>query len=483
MHGGVHASLKDAGSGLMRASNTARAWRTYSLADRLGILRAARHSMAEDAAGFIAAISPHLARTRADTLVSELLPLLDACKFLEREAEGILAPRRPGRRGRPLWLWGVLAEVHREPLGHVLVIAPANFPLFLPGVQVLQALAAGNTVTWKPGHGGSAIAHRVLQHLRAAGLPAGVLDVTDESIEASRKALEAKPDKVIFTGSSGSGASILRHLADDLIPATVELSGADAIVVMDGADLQRAASIVAFGLRLNGAAVCMSPRRLFASRNTMARLKPLLSAALADVPAVTLDARSAESLRHALYEAVDAGASLLGSLDPQAQRPLILDRATPIMDITRMDLFAPVISLLEVESLEVLHDAYSQCPYALTVSILCGKSEEKAARALGTRLKAGTVLINDAIAPTANPRLPFGGRGASGYGVTRGEEGLLEMTAIKSLIVRKSGSMRHLEPTSDNDVPMFTGLIASMHGKGVTRRCRALIDVLRSVRH
>ena len=61
-------------------------------------------------------------------------------------------------------------------MGHVLVIGPANFPLFLPGVQVLQALAAGNTVTWKPGVGGAAVAHLVAQALRGSGAAGGRVD-------------------------------------------------------------------------------------------------------------------------------------------------------------------------------------------------------------------------------------------------------------------------------------------------------------------
>lgn len=146
-------------------------WATTPLADRLRVVRAARQIMASRVEDFAAAISPLLARTKADTLVTELLPLLDACRFLEREAKRLLAPRKLGRRGRPLWLSGVVAEIHREPLGHLLVIGPSNFPLFLPGVQVLQALVAGNIVTWKPGAGGGTVALLVAEVLHEAGLP------------------------------------------------------------------------------------------------------------------------------------------------------------------------------------------------------------------------------------------------------------------------------------------------------------------------
>jgi acyl-CoA reductase-like NAD-dependent aldehyde dehydrogenase len=249
-------------------------WASIPVAKRLHVVRIARQIMASRAEEFAAAISPRLARTRADTLVAELLPLLEACRFLERESEVLLAPRKLGSRGQPLWLRGVVAEVHREPLGHVLVIGPANFPLFLPGVQTLQAIVAGNTVTWKPGEGGGAVAQLVAEVLHKAGLPEGVLTVTNDSVEAAQWAMAEKPDKVIFTGSAGSAKSVLSKLAETATPAVVELSGADAIVVTPSADLAHVAKAIAFGLRLNGGAVCMSPRRLFAASGTMAALRP-----------------------------------------------------------------------------------------------------------------------------------------------------------------------------------------------------------------
>ena len=458
-------------------------WAATPLVERLRVVRAARQIMAARAEDFATAISPLLARSKADTLVTELLPLLDACRFLEREAARLLATRKLGRRGRPLWLSGVVAEIHREPLGHVLVIGPSNFPLFLPGVQTIQALVAGNTVTWKPGDGGSAVALLVAEVLRKAGLPEGVLTVTDDSVEASQSALAAKPDKVIFTGSAKSGESVLSGLADTATPAVVELSGVDAIVVTSSADLRLVAKIVAFGLRLNGGAVCMSPRRLFATSESMSALRPLLDAELANVPAVLLNPVTSERLRSMLDEAVAEGAIIRGTLEPGEQRPLLVDHAAAGMSIARSDVFAPVLSLIEVESMLHVPDAYARCTYALTVAIFCDKNNEKEARTLSKMLKAGTVLINDVIAPTADPRVPFGGRGASGYGVTRGAEGLLEMTAVKTLLIRRGGAMRHLDPTSEDDIQRFAALIGAMHGKGLATRWTALKQIMTSVRH
>ena len=447
-----------------------RRWAARPLVERLQPVRLARHWIAAHPEAFAKQIDPSLARSEADTLVAEVLPLLEAMRFLERNARRILEPKKLGSKGRPVLLTGVHAEIHHDPLGHVLVIGPANFPLFLPGAQAIQALVAGNAVTWKPGSGGQRVAALLAHVLREAGLPRGVLEVTDDTVEASEAALARHPDKVVFTGSFATGTQILAALAGSATPATMELSGADALVVLPSADLALAAKAVAFGLRLNGAEVCMSPRRLVATAETMRRLRPMLQAELAAVPPVRLKPRSAETLHDALRDACDQGAELVGEFAPAAQRPVLVEGVTRRMRIAETDVFAPVLSLMEAPSVLHLADLVNDNPYALAAAIFGSVTE---AQALADQLRVGTVFINDLIAPTADPRLPFGGRGHSGFGVTRGAEGLLEMTATRTVAFRRKGSTRHYEPLTHRDVPLFAGLLGALHGGSLRERWAA----------
>src|SRR5271165_4540099 len=120
----------------------------------MGRLRRRMASAAQDLAETVPTeLAGALHRTVADTLVSEVLPLIEACRFLERDGARILRGKRLGRNGRPVWLGGVETRVERAPLGVVLVLGAANYPLFLAGAQVIQALAAGNAVMWKPAPG------------------------------------------------------------------------------------------------------------------------------------------------------------------------------------------------------------------------------------------------------------------------------------------------------------------------------------------
>jgi acyl-CoA reductase-like NAD-dependent aldehyde dehydrogenase len=421
---------------------------------------------------FCAAIAsgwrPGEGRTPADVRVSEILPLLAACEYLEKHAAKILKPRCLGWRGRPVWLWGVESEIRRVALGRVLVIGPSNYPLFLPGVQVLQALAAGNSVTWKPGRGGRAVAKLFAEELDRAGLPRELLHLTEETDEAGREAVAQGADKVFFTGSAGAGRAVMRELAETATPSVMELSGCSAVVVLPRADLDRVTAAIGFGMRLNGSATCMAPRRALVMGRTPARREALrrrLEKALGKMDPVRLS----DTVYAQLWELIDAaeaeGAMVFGARGAQTgdgwmQAPVLLTEVKPAMHIAQADIFAPVLSMIDVSTITEMASAQRACPYALSISIF---GEEQVARRLADRLIAGTVLVNDVIVPTADPRIPFGGRRGSGFGVTRGAEGLLEMTAVKTVLVRRGVSRRQYEETGEAHTRMFDGLILAGH--------------------
>ena len=324
-------------------------WAALPVARRLAVLKRARHRMAELAVEFAAAVSPELARTTADTMVAELLPLLEACKFLEREAEAVLTMRRPGRRGLPFWLARVDSEVRRVALGKVLVIGPGNYPLFLPGVQALQGLVAGNAVIWKPGRGGKAVADLFAAAMYEAGLPQELLRVTDESVAAGEAEIARGADKVFFTGSAATGRGLMRRLAETATPCVMELSGCDGVVGLASADMGRLVKALAFGMRLNGSATCMAPRRVFLAGVSQVRRDLFvreLQAALGQIAGVMLGDAVRVHLRGVVEKAVGMGARMLGDLEAE-QRPVLVTDVTAEMEISRQEVFAPLLMLME----------------------------------------------------------------------------------------------------------------------------------------
>lgn len=452
-----------------------RVWRATSLRSRTALIHKLRREIASAATELAATVPTTLPgalhRTPAETLLAEVLPLAEACRFLENEAGRILADSVASRRSRPLWLGGVSVQTRRLPLGVVLILAPANYPLFLPGVQVLQALVAGNAVLWKPAPGTSAPAHALRSMLLSCGLDADLLHILPESSAVAQQAIRAGVDKVFLTGSAETGKAVLGVLAQTITPAVMELSGCDAVFVLPGADLDRAADAIAFGLRLNGSFTCMAPRRIFLPRNLLPQFSNALVARLKVIPPIAIPAKTAALLGDLIAEATLYGAKVLlngiadlpqGSVEAtRACGPVLLNDARPNMRITCTDIFAPVASILPLESLSEAALFHSECRYRLTASIF---GPEREARQLAAQLDCGTVLFDDLIVSTADPRASFGGRDYSGFGATRGTEGLLEMTALQTLIRNRSKNKIAYQPTNATHEAFFAATIQLFHG-------------------
>ncbi len=449
-------------------------WSLLTVRERLATIRRLRKEIASGAEALARAVPSDLPgslhRSPADTLVAEVLPLLEACRFLEREAEFILAPRVESTTSRPVWLGGVSVETRRDPMGVVLVIGPGNYPLLLAGVQILQALVGGNAVLWKPAPGGASAAYALQRMLAACGLDQALVTVIGTEPGRATAAIRTGVDKVVLTGSAMTGRAVLQEAAETLTPAVMELSGCDAVFVLDDAvtnekDLGRVVDALTFGLRLNGSATCMAPRRLFVTDAAANILIAPLTASLGELARVPVPAQTRDLLSELIDEATLYGARvLLNGLQPEGDArgvgATLLMGVTPEMRIAQTDIFAPVLSVLRVEHEAGAIAAHNACPYGLTAAVL---GPAKQAERLAARLQAGTVLINDIIVATADPRASFGGRKQSGYGATRGREGLLAMTATKTILRQRSRSRRAFATTGAVHVPFFAGLAQALH--------------------
>jgi acyl-CoA reductase-like NAD-dependent aldehyde dehydrogenase len=437
-------------------------WAAQPLTYRLGLVRRFRHLIPDHIAELAAPIHPGR-RSLVETLGAEIMPFADSCRFLERNARSILKPYHPGLLSRPAWLFGVRSEVRREPFGVILIIGPGNYPLFLTASQAMQALVAGNAVILKPGVGASGVSHVFASLLARAGFDPRLLRVLPESAEAAKQAIAAGVDKVILTGSARTGAIVLSQLAPQLVPSAMELSGYDAVFVQPGADLDLVARAVGFGFRLNHAETCIAPHRVFVTPELAPELRRRLAALGPEFltrPSTTASAAQAARL---VNDALQKGAELVAGRvlpDNQGITPLVVAKATPDMPLVREESFAPVLSIIEVRNEEEALAAAAQCPFGLGASIF---GDEKQALELAGKVRAGGVTINDMIAPTADPRLPFGGRGQSGFGLTRGREGLLEMTTAKVVMVRRGQSHWHLDGPNPEDASLFEAFIRAGH--------------------
>ncbi len=395
---------------------TQQEWAQRPILERLRIMRRLRHELANSAADLLKLFGDH--RDAVDSLTAEILPLAEACRFLELRAKAILKPVMLSRRGRPFWQRGIDIQIRREPLGVVLVIGPANYPLFLPAVQALQALVAGNAVIWKPGLGGSAVARAFAAMAYRAGVPRSALQVSDESPVIATDLIREGVDKVVLTGSLETGKAVLTEAAAWVTPCVAELSGSDCVIVDQTADLDRAAKAIAFALRLNDGQTCIAPRRILVHSSVLIPLEKLMVCSH-ELPLLAF-ANKEEAVELANRSVFGLGAGVFGN---------------------------PAFTNFVVE-----------------------------------RLETGVVVINDLIVPTADPRLPFGGRKLSGYGTTRGAEGLLEMTTLKAVATQRDKRLRHLEPLPNNSKELFLAFLEATHSSGWRSKSKAIVRLIQSVR-
>lgn len=489
------ASTKSSGADLARLVERCRReqaiWGQLGVRRRLPAVRRFRRLLVEAQAELTAAVQKDIGKPATETLGAEILPLADACRFLQARAPGILRSATVSWNLRPLWLWDTRNAIHRRPRGVVGIIGTWNYPLLLNGVQIVQALTAGNGVVWKPSEvapGSAAVLHDLL--LRA-GYPADLVQRLPATREAGSELAEAAIDHVVFTGTAATGQKLARRLGERLIPSTLELSGCDALFVLPDADLDLAARAIWFGATLNRGQTCLAVKRVFAHRSLCAsleeRLRPLVEAAQPLPLAVAEQASQAERL---IADAVAAGARALLATGPVAEnclpascRPCLILDAKSQMALGQEASFAPIAVMVPFDDVEEALRMNALCRYGLGAAIF--SSDLARAERLACRLAVGVVTINDVIRPTAHPATPFGGRGQSGWGVTQGAEGLLEMTVPQVVSVSRGGLRPHYEwmtGQGEDGRDFFEGLLAWSHGATVGRRLRGFWRWLRGVR-
>lgn len=347
------------------------------------------------------------------------------------QAQGQLLPSPSGR----------LSMARRVPHGVIGVISPFNFPLVLTLRVVAPALALGNAVIIKPDprtpvSGGFMIA-RVFE---AAGLPAGLLHVLPGGPQVG-EALITDPGvaMISFTGSVGVGRRIGALAGQHLKKVSLELGGSNALVVLDDADLDRAASAVAWGAWLHQGQICMASNRVLVHEAIAPALTERLVAKAGHLPVGNgatgqvalgplIDARQRDRVHAAVQASVAAGARLLagGRYEGLFYQPTVLADVRPGMPTFEEETFGPVINLVSFRDDEEavrLANAHEGGLAAGVLSASVGR-----ALALGQRLRAGMVHIND---QTVNDDAvnPFGGPGVAGNGSSHGGPGDWEQFA------------------------------------------------------
>ena len=402
-----------------------------------------------------------------ETVAAEILPTVASCRWHARRAKRLLADRR--LRDRPWWLPGQSVRVTRVPHGRVGIIATWNYPIQLLGVQLVQAVVAGNRVVVKPSERTPRTQIRLLELAALAGLDEFELEVRSADRQAGASLLEdPELDHVVFTGSTRVGGHVAIACAERLIPTTLELSGCDSVIVLEDADPVLAAKVAWAGLVMNHGQTCMAPRRILVHESIASRfIAALVPLAAGAAPRALADRESANRHRALVADAVRHGA-ILASLgederDDEIVRPQVAIGCPVEAEAFSADHFGPLVvtaTWADEPSLLALHRRGGK---HLATSIFTGDGA-RAAR-MAPRLGGGMVTINDTIIPFAHPAAPLAPAGDSGWGVSQGIEGLLSMT--RPVVVSRTGRLRVPPGEPDDRAKSMLRRLVDFQGRGV----------------
>jgi benzaldehyde dehydrogenase (NAD) len=337
---------------------------------------------------------------------------------------------------------GIKSIARRVPIGVVGVIAPWNFPIVLSTRSVAPALALGNAVVLKadlntPVSGGLLLA-RVFEQ---AGLPAGLLHVIPGGAEAGGAICDA-PDiaMVSFTGSTSVGRIVGETAGRNLKRVALELGGNNAFIVLDDADIDGASSSGAWGSFLHQGQICMaSGRHIVHEKVAEAYLAALAERAarlpvgdpytqqVAIGPLITPE--QVDRVHALVNEAAGAGAKVLagGVPDSPFYPPTVLSGVKPDMRVWREEIFGPVAPVIVVASDDEAIAVANDTEYGLSSGIYTSSPER--GRRVAEQLHTGIVHIGDQTVDD-DPRVPFGGVGASGNGASFGGPANLEQFMV-----------------------------------------------------
>lgn len=431
------------------------AWAELGIRRRIAILREFQSKLHARKSEIAAAITREAGKPLAEALVTEVLVVLDAARFLIDHAPRLLRDERVPHGNLATKLksgWLV-----REPHGVIGIISPWNYPFSIAATETLAAVVAGNAVVLKPSELTPLVGLELASLLHASGVPKEVFQVVVGDGLAGAALLRSPIEKLVFTGSVATGKRVAAAAAERLLPVVLELGGKDPMLVLDDADVDVASSAAVWGGFVNAGQACLSVERCYVHRSLY---EPFTQACVEKIKKLRvghgedretdvgpliherqlLIVESQVEDAKARGARVLAGGTRLPALGTNFYAPTLLADVTHAMRIMRDETFGPVLPIMAFDDADEAVRLANDSEYGLAASVWTRDS--KRGERLARRIHAGTVMVNDVISCFAISEAPHGGVKASGLGRTHGCFGLEEMVRVKYLDIDRMPGMK-----------------------------------------
>jgi acyl-CoA reductase-like NAD-dependent aldehyde dehydrogenase len=433
---------------LSRARAAQSAWCRVPIEKRCSQLRVLRDGMMASRDALADAVVGESGKPRVEALFADLFVALDTAEYFSKHGVRLLRPERvphhssagKAKSGRLFY----------DPVGVIGIISSWNYPLAIPLGQIVPALAAGNAVVSKTSDFTPQCGALIEKLFADAGFPKNLVTVLQGGGEVGQALIEAAPDKIMFTGSVATGRRVAEACAKKLIPSVLELGGKDAMIVLADANVDVAASAAVWGSYTNCGQVCLSVERLFVEqpiaekflalcveKTKKLRLGPGCDPATDVGPLIR--PQHVQRMSDLVNDAVARGARVLCGGKPRPDlganffAPTVIADVNSSMRLFEEETFGPILAVQSVEDAEQAVVRANDSTFALAASVWT--SDAKRGQAIAARLRAGAVMVNDAISYFGIAEAPHGGCGASGWGRTHGKAGVLEMVQQKYIDV------------------------------------------------
>lgn len=331
-----------------------------------------------------------------------------------------------------------------SPYGGTLIMSPWNYPILLTLSPLADAIAAGNTAVVKPS-AYAAASGALLAKMIGECFPPEYVAVVTGGREENAALLEEKFDFVFFTGSQAVGREVLRHTAERLTPAVLELGGKSPCIVDETARLPLAARRIVFGKYLNCGQTCVAPDYILCHSSVKDRLAELLCREVrrqyGENPLRNPDYGRIvnEKHFHRLLGLIGRDKTILGGQSsPETLQiaPTILDNVAESDPVMQEEIFGPILPILTYDHFDGLYERLADKPRPLAL-YLFSEDRNRIREAMG-RFQFGGGCVNDVVIHLATSAMGFGGVGESGMGAYHGRAGFEAFSHYKSIVDKKT---------------------------------------------